>query len=395
MRVLFVPQLYPSPYSHGVAGTFVREHARAAARFVEVVVLNPVYAGRGNPLQWRLDARDDEGIRTFDLVRRASILPWTTRLFRKRTLTQAIERVVRETGSFDVIHSEDLQAENVLDFCKASSTPFVVSQHWTGFIRNDISPPQLRRLRAAFAQASFVLPAHFQSEGVYEQFQMTPKVRWLPNAYDPAIFHDNAQPLKRRELSLLHVSGLTQQKRVPDILHAFARVQRNNPGAYLHLIGDGSNRREVEELAATLLPPDSYTFHRHLPKSEVAQRMRSVRGLVFPSEYETFGCVLMEAQACGLPVLTTLVGGIPAVVDEADALMVPVGDIEAIAHSMERLLHVDHDINPAKLADDMRARFSHEVIGRQLEEIYRNCVAAGFGPSRARTSTADVAKAKT
>jgi rhamnosyl/mannosyltransferase len=107
-----------------------------------------------------------------------------------------------------------------------------------------------------------------------------------------------------------------------------------------------------------------------MPKAGVAREMRECAGFVFPSSAETFGCVLMEAMACGCPVLTTRVGGIPAVVRDGEGIFVEVGDVEAIADGMRMLLRGDHCLPLGDIAEGVRERFSRQVVGQLLHDAY-------------------------
>src|SRR5262249_24720122 len=95
------------------------------------------------------------------------------------------------------------------------------------------------------------------------------------------------------------------------------------------------------------------------------------------SEAETFSCALMEAMACGCPVLTTQVGGIPAVVREGEGLFVEVGNIDQIQEGMIRLLDGAHRLDTARISRESRDRFSHQTVGRILQEEHLRAATAG------------------
>jgi glycosyltransferase involved in cell wall biosynthesis len=122
----------------------------------------------------------------------------------------------------------------------------------------------------------------------------------------------------------------------------------------------------METMAARELPSNSFHFHGWLSKPELADLMRRASGFVLTSDAETFGCVLIEAMACGCPVLTTRIGGIPAVVREGEGLFVEVGNIGHIAQGMLTLLDGTHGLDLPRISVETRQRFSHEVVGRIL-----------------------------
>jgi Glycosyl transferases group 1 len=88
------------------------------------------------------------------------------------------------------------------------------------------------------------------------------------------------------------------------------------------------------------------------------------------SEFETFGCVLIEAMFCGCPVLTTKVGGIPTVVREGEGLFVDVGNIRAMVDCMIAMLDGKHQLDMEKVSRETRRRFSYSTVGLLLHQAH-------------------------
>ena len=300
VRVLFVPQWYPPKDGpNRMFGTFCREHVRAAALYDDVAVL--VYTAR--PQRWpTLDWErvDDYGVPTFYATHGLSPIPKTTRPFFHIHLRRALRRTIQEWGQPDVIHTQDAYGFYVIKAAQRLRIPSVISQQWTAFMERTLDSRAVHRFRWAFARTARVLPVNQFAALDYEHYGLRAPITWLPNTLDTDVFYPSLQPAK--EPWLLHASALSNQKRFPDIVRAFARVRAERPEAVLQVVGDGSNRVEMEVRAARELPPASFHFHGYLSKPDLANLMRRARGFVFPSEAETFGCVLMEAMACGCPV---------------------------------------------------------------------------------------------
>jgi glycosyltransferase involved in cell wall biosynthesis len=380
LRVLYVPQWYPPKEgSNQVSGVFCREHVRAAAQFDDVAVL--VYGMR--PQRWpslRWERVDDQGVPTFYASCGHSPMPRTSMPFFRIQLRRAIQRAIREWGRPDVIHTQDAYAYYVIRGVQSLGIPFVISQHWTGFGHRQLTRQALRQFRWAFARAARVLPANQRADADYEPYGLQAAITWVPNTLDTDLFWPPTSG--EREPWLLHASGFTAQKRFQDIVAAFAQVRALRPAAVLQIAGDGVLRSEMEALAARELAPGSFHFHGFLSKAALADLMRRARGFVFPSAFETFGCVLMEAMACGCAVLTTSVGGIPAVVSPGDGLLVEVGNIDQITAGMLHLLDGTHGIDRERVSRETRERFSHEAVGRILHEVYGTTVRSRARPLR-------------
>jgi len=91
---------------------------------------------------------------------------------------------------------------------------------------------------------------------------------------------------------------------------------------------------------------------------------------VLPSLYETFGCVLIEAMASGLPIVSTSTGAIPDLVDSETGILVPPGDAAALASAIEQMLSSLHKYDRQAIAQKAR-RFSPEVVGATIDTVYR------------------------
>jgi len=368
LRILFIPQWYPGrDGSNQMTGTFCREHVRAASLCDDVAVL-AIASGveRWPTLHW--ERVEDRGVPTFYATFGRSPIPKTTRFFFARHLRLAFLRVVEEWGRPDVIHTQDIYAYFAIKALRRFGLPFVISQHWSGFLERIITRGSLRKYRWAFSRAALVLPTNKFAQDDYQHYGLQPPMAWLPNVLDEESFQP--LPVRSREPWLLHASGLTMEKRVPDIIKAFARVCRERPDAVLHIVGEGLQREHTEVLARRELPAGSFKFHGFLSKPRLADLMRQSKGFVLASDAETFGCVLMEAMACGCPVLTTRVGGIPAVVREGDGLFADVGNIEQIAAGMGRLLDGAHDLQLERISRETVDRFGQATVGRMLHNLH-------------------------
>ena len=118
---------------------------------------------------------------------------------------------------------------------------------------------------------------------------------------------------------ILSVGRLSQEKRIGVLLDAFARVSRIRPNARLVVVGDGPARRELERTA-----PSGTVFVGEARGRELAAYYASADMFCFPSTTDTFGQVLLEAGASGLPVVAAAAGGaLELVADGSTGLLVP------------------------------------------------------------------------
>lgn len=158
----------------------------------------------------------------------------------------------------------------------------------------------------AAAEAFFVV-----GDPLLEQFtaafpQHAHKLRLIANPID----FDMPRPAPVTRLSRwLFVGGLIERKGVRWLLEAFAVCRSSDPSLSLTLVGEGELRATLRERAEELGVAEALTFAGALPPEEALGLMRDHDLLVHPSRYETFGVVVLEAIAAGMPVVVTRCGG--------------------------------------------------------------------------------------
>ncbi len=201
---------------------------------------------------------------------------------------------------------------------------------------------------------------------------------------DQETFSPGAEPPSAAAPSVLYVGRLERSsawKGVDHLLRAFAGVRREAPGARLRLVGDGDARPGLEALARTLGIAESVDFEGFRGGADLVEAYRTATVLVLPSltDAESFGMTLVEAMACGRPVIGSRVGGIPEVIDDGvTGLLVPPGDTRALTAACLRIL------GDGALADRLGRAGREEVLashgwsaglGRYLE-LFRSLTPA-------------------
>jgi glycosyltransferase involved in cell wall biosynthesis len=126
---------------------------------------------------------------------------------------------------------------------------------------------------------------------------------------------------------------------IPTAIRAFGRIRERFADARLTIAGSGSRRAALERLCVELGIADAVTFTGELDNERMGELYRSGALLLNPSLADNMPISLLEAMACGLPIVSTNVGGIPYMVrDEVTALLVPPKDPEAMARAALRVL---------------------------------------------------------
>ena len=160
-----------------------------------------------------------------------------------------------------------------------------------------------------------------------------------------------------------NVARLAEQKDHRTLLEAAALVRARRPDVRFAIAGDGELREELEHQANELGDHVVILGNR----SDVPDLLASFAVFAHPSRYEGLCISVLEAQAAGVPVVATPVGGIrETVVDGETGYLVPPGDAEALA---ERIVHVlDHPDEARRVADEARRRVQAHSEERMVAE---------------------------
>ena len=177
-------------------------------------------------------------------------------------------------------------------------------------------------------------------------------------------------------LRLLSVGRLVSKKGLEIGVRAAAALRAANPKLRIEyrIIGDGPLRADLTRLAEKLGATSIVHFLGALPGGDVARWMQESDIYLLPSLMEQAGYVLLEAQAAGLPVVATRVGGVPEMVREGkSALLVEAGDVQGTIDALQRL--VDHpNMWPGMgRAGRRHVEWRHSVdrLTVQLEEVLK------------------------
>ncbi|WP_026962492.1 N-acetyl-alpha-D-glucosaminyl L-malate synthase BshA [Alicyclobacillus herbarius] len=225
--------------------------------------------------------------------------------------------------------------------------------------------------------------SHSLARQTEELFHLEQPIACVHNFVDPNVFRPGEASSLRAcfadagEKVLLHVSNFRKVKRILDLIHVFALVNRQVPSRLL-LVGEGPELGAARELVRGLGLEERVHF---LGKQDDVVPLYQASDLfLLVSEKESFGLVALEAMACGVPVVGTTAGGIPEVViDGETGYLSPVGDISHLAESSVRLLSDEELRTRMGQAGRIRAvrQFCVEDKVAEYEHLYQCALAMG------------------
>ena len=190
------------------------------------------------------------------------------------------------------------------------------------------------------------------------------RVRTILNGVDSDFFRPADAPPPGGP-AVLSVARMVRDKDQATLIAAFARVVQEHPRARLMLVGEGPLKEGLRALAEKTLPPGSFSFPP--TGTDIRAHYREARVVALSSVHESLPNVILEAMACGLPVVATQVGGTDELIGQGQTgFLVRPWDPEAMARALCRILE-----NPALGTELGRAGRKRAVEEFPLERMVR------------------------
>jgi glycosyltransferase involved in cell wall biosynthesis len=181
-------------------------------------------------------------------------------------------------------------------------------------------------------------------------------------------FKPNPAKKENRDINILCVARLVPEKGIEDLLQAFLAIKEKNPKVKLTFVGSGPLKKELIGY--------KNIFVKSLPYQQIQKEYQRADIFCLPSREtktwaEQYGMCLIEALACGLPIVTTDSGAIPEVVGDA-ALISRYSDVKDLKTNLEKLIY-NEDLRQSlsKIARQRAVeKYDCLKIGKQIEKIY-------------------------
>ncbi|MGN6222345.1 glycosyltransferase [Pseudoxanthomonas sp.] len=352
MRLLIVTSQFPIAGEPN-RGRPIYQTVRELSRLAQVRVISPVasYPRWAQPRSYLYRASDEHhSVPGCDVEYvRYPALPAVSRPFNGRLCARAIAAPMRAFAP-DLVLSYWLypDAYGAMLAARRIGAPLVVGARGSDLRVRDAVSRRLTRPVLHAARRLLVVSEDLGRVAERDYGADPDRIRAIPNGCDAAIFHPADRAEARQALDLpadaevvTYVGRLVPEKGLRELLIAAGQLRASRPRLQLVLVGEGPMHAELAALAAAGDLPVRFAGTR--PPAEVARWMCASDLVTLPSYSEGHPNVLVEALACGRPVVATPVGGIPEVVDAASGVLVPARDPAALAEGLDQALERDWD----------------------------------------------------
>ena len=234
--------------------------------------------------------------------------------------------------------------------------------------------PLTSRLHKATVQRCAKLVAITnQTRNLYKTLVDKEKMSVIPFGVDTEAFKPIKEEQPQEELRMLYAGSLYALKGLPYLLKALANVKKLGLRANLIIIGEGEQKQALVALTKALDIEKDVKFEGPVPYSNMPKYYNHCDVFCYPTLGEPFGKAVIEAMACGKPVVATNVGGPAEIIqDRINGILVPPANPEAMAAKIIRLIGDENERRRIgrKAREAVLQRFSWSVIAEQYHQLY-------------------------
>ena len=291
----------------------------------------------------------------------------------------AVQSYINAYGTPDLIHAHGSQYAGVvaLRAKHRHGIPYVLTEHMSNYARRAVPETEMPLMRRVFREAFLRLPISKPAGNRIVEVVGDCFKPWLsiPNMLDIRQYSFQEEgPSENTAIRIFSASQLVAKKNFDLLIKAFAVAFQTDEAATLRIAGDGPERANLVRLAHNLGIEDKVQFLGYIPRRKVAYELKKCSFYVISSTFETFAIPVIEAHACGKPVISTMCGGPEGMINDSNGILIPPNDAEALAGAMRvmasRLKHFDS----RAISAAVKRTYSPDAILDQLGPVYEAAV---------------------
>lgn len=286
------------------------------------------------------------------------------------------EEYIKAFGKPDVIHAHSrflISALVAYNINRKYNIPYVVTEHSSSYFRDLVAESDIVSVRQVLNEAAGWIAVSnqlgnfikYKVKGINKDFIE------IPNAVDRKFelidINDN-QPSDKT--IFLNVADLNKNKRHDLLIEAFELSFGGKKEFQLMIGGDGPQKYVLKRMIKEKRLAKQVHLLGALSKNEVIKQISSCKFFVVSSDFETFSLVLVEALALGKPVISTKCGGPESIINEKNGILVPKGDVFALADGMCKIKDEFRSFDPFKIRQECLTKYSTTTVTERLIELY-------------------------
>jgi len=290
----------------------------------------------------------------------------------------AISKYIRLYGKPDIIHAHNIFYAGILSdyLSKKYNIPILLTERSSEHIMTEISDFKRRIAIKGFKNIKNI---NAVSPSLVEQITKLydipeGKVRWVPNVIPSDFEEAELRSSNNCSFVFLNVANLIELKGHEDLIRAFNKVINKMPNAELRIIGGGKLKNQLNDLIKKFGLEERVKLLGYQSREIILEQMHQCDVFVFPSHYETFGVVLLEATAMGKVVVASSCGGPECIVNDINGIQFPPKEIQKLASALLKVYKNKGKYNAEDIKLDSITRFGRSQFLKKTLRTYKEII---------------------
>ncbi|MFW2235602.1 glycosyltransferase [Aliarcobacter butzleri] len=279
---------------------------------------------------------------------------------------------IKEFGIPDIIHAHNfLYAGIIAKFIKDEyGVNYIVTEHSSSFVRNKLSSGKIKSIENVAKNALKVTAVSSSFNNILKEYTKT-NIDLLPNIVDDFFFQKKFQNKISKNFIFLHIASLDKNKNQELLIRSFEKIAKLNHNVYLNIAGSGYMKKYLESLVKKLDIQKQVNFLGRISQEKVRDEMMKSNCFVLSSNFETFGVVLIEALACGLPLIATECGGPKDIVNKQNGILIKTNNQFELKKAMLYMYENSYKYDREKLRNGAKEKFGEKTFIENVIKYYK------------------------
>lgn len=376
MKIWVLGRSYPTKQNK-MRGSFELEQAQLLSRYGEnkVTYIACVFHPINKIRKWGYANFKDGDVKVY--VRSVPFAPERMHIHLRNlqgaVWRQLLKKVADEDGIPDIIHVHYPGmvsiADAVLEY-KNKGTKIITTDHWTKTLQNNMDSFQRKQLKQYAEEADKIICVSQALKEAIQRITGTKKdIRIVPNVVSN-LFTITENKKAAPNYNFVAVGRLVPVKQIDQIVLAFSKVFAGQVNVTLTVVGNGPEYKKIKKIIRDFNAESQIELAGTLTREQTAEKVKKSDCLICFSRLETFGVPVIEAWACGKPVVASSAVQILDDWDEDLGYLIPYNDTMKLQSTLERAYKEKDKFNAKKIADFASNNFGEKAIYRKLMNIY-------------------------
>ena len=283
-----------------------------------------------------------------------------------------LRKIVKEHGIPDIIYSHYLTTSYVATLLKKKwNIPLVAIEHWSEINKDKLNSWVNKVGQLTYNNVDRLISVSLSlQDRIVQHFGVNSLV--IHNMVGADFFNQTNKFNFDGKIRFVTTGRLVYGKGFDLLPKAFAKLNLPKEKWEMIIIGGGEEYVDLQKQINEVNLQGNIHLLGQKTKTQVVDILKNSNVFILPSRAENFSVAVLEALACGLPVISSICGGIRECIFDFNGLLFPVDDVDALANSIKSIFENYQSYDRAKIAEDCKSRFSPEVIALQLTDVFKS-----------------------